>query len=204
MAQLLMEHGCVVNSRAKNGLTPMHLCAQEDRTGVAEVLVSMGRAEIDAQTKVWLRILDTRNEMRFQAGYTPLHVACHFGQINMVEFLLRHGAQVDAVTKMGYTPLHQAAQQGHGIIVKVLLEHGASPNAITLAGQTPLAIAQKLGYVSVVETLKTITETTVITETTTVTEERYKVQAPETMQETFMSDSEDEGGIDWHEIISFA
>lgn len=57
-----------------------------------------------------------------------------------------------------------------------------------------MAIAQKLGYVSVVETLKTVTETTVITETTTVTEERYKVQAPETMQETFMSDSEDEGG----------
>lgn len=61
-------------------------------------------------------------------------------------------------------------------------------------GQTPLAIAQKLGYVSVIETLRTVTETTVITETTTVTEDKYKVQAPETMQETFMSESEDEGG----------
>lgn len=67
----------------------------------------------------------------FQAGYTPLHVACHFGQVNMVRFLLQHGAQIDAVTKIGYTPLHQAAQQGHGIIVKMLLEHGASPNAVT-------------------------------------------------------------------------
>lgn len=56
-----------------------------------------------------------------------------------------------------------------------------------------MAIAQRLGYVSVVETLRTVTETTVITEMTTVTEERYKVQAPETMQETFISDSEDEG-----------
>lgn len=45
-----------------------------------------------------------------------------------------------------------------------------------------------------VEILKTVTETTVITETTTITEERYKHQAPETMQETFISDSEDEGG----------
>lgn len=60
-------------------------------------------------------------------------------------------------------------------------------------GQTPLAIAQKLGYVSVVETLKTVTETTVITETTTVTEERYKPQNPEAMNETMFSDSEDEG-----------
>lgn len=45
-----------------------------------------------------------------------------------------------------------------------------------------------------VETLKVVTETTVITTTTTVTEEKYKVVAPETMQETFMTDSEDEGG----------
>ncbi|VDO97194.1 unnamed protein product [Soboliphyme baturini] len=93
---------------------------------------------------------------------------------------------------MGYTPLHQAAQQGHAIIVKLLLEYGASPNVVNSAGQTPLAIAQKLGYISVVETLRTITETTIITETTTVTEERYKVLAPETMQETFISESEDE------------
>lgn len=39
-----------------------------------------------------------------------------------------------------------------------------------------------------------VTETTVTTTTTTVTEEKYKVVAPETMQETFMTDSEDEGG----------
>jgi ankyrin len=60
-------------------------------------------------------------------------------------------------------------------------------------GQTPLSIAQRLGYVSVVETLRTVTETTVITETTTVTEERYKPQNPEAMNETMFSDSEDEG-----------
>lgn len=43
------------------------------------------------------------------------------------------------------------------------------------------------------ETLKTVTETTVITETTTVTEDRYKPQNPEAMNETMFSDSEDEG-----------
>jgi len=62
-------------------------------------------------------------------------------------------------------------------------------------GQTALSIAQKLGYISVVETLKVVTEVTTITTTTTTTiEEKYRVVAPETMQETFMSDSEDEGG----------
>ena len=160
----------------QNGLTPLHLCSQEDRVNVAGVLVR-GRCNVDSQTK---------------AGYTPLHVASHFGHGNMVRFLLNHGAEVNAVTSHGYTPLHQAAQQGHTQIIHQLLDKKASPNIVTNQGQTALSIAQKLGYISVVETLKVVTETVVTTTTTTVTEEKYKVVAPETMHETFMSDSEDE------------
>lgn len=59
-------------------------------------------------------------------------------------------------------------------------------------GQTAMSIAQKLGYISVVETLKGVTEVTTITPL--ASDEKYKVVSPETMQETFMSDSEDEGG----------
>jgi FOG: Ankyrin repeat len=66
-----------------------------------------------------------------QAGYTPLHVACHFGQVNMVRFLLQHGANVDTSTSFGYTPLHQAAQQGHILVISLLLENKAKPNAVT-------------------------------------------------------------------------
>ncbi|GIY25345.1 hypothetical protein CDAR_60953 [Caerostris darwini] len=180
MTTLLIEHHADVNVPAKNGLTPLHLCAQEDKVNVAAVLVKNG-AKIDPPTK---------------AGYTPLHVACHFGQINMIRFLLQHGADVNATTSHGYTPLHQAAQQGHTLIINLLLEHKASPNTTTNQGQTALSIAQRLGYISVVETLKIVTETIVTTTTTTITEEKYKVVAPETMQETFMSDSEDEGAED--------
>jgi len=61
-------------------------------------------------------------------------------------------------------------------------------------GQTALSIAQKLGYISVVESLKTVTEPSIPTNVAPGTEEKYRVVAPETMQETFMSDSEDEGG----------
>ncbi|GAB6028396.1 hypothetical protein CHUAL_002561 [Chamberlinius hualienensis] len=183
MTTLLLEHHADPNSKAKNGLSPLHLAAQEDRVNVAAILVKSG-AEIDPKTK---------------AGYTPLHVACHFGQMNMVRFLLQHEADVNAITALGYTPLHQAAQQGHTTVVNLLLEHKASPNATTNQGQTALSIAQRLGYISVVETLKVVTETIITTTTTTITEEKYKVVAPETMQETFMSDSEEEGGDDYME-----
>lgn len=42
-----------------------------------------------------------------------------------------------------------------------------------------------------VEILKPVTEVQAITP---ATEDKYKVVSPETMQETFISDSEDEGG----------
>ena len=59
-----------------------------------------------------------------------------------------------------------------------------------------MAIAHRLGYISVVEELKSVTQITVVSTTTTkLVEEKYKVQTPETMQETFMSDSEDELGL---------
>ncbi|XP_055953774.1 ankyrin-2-like isoform X4 [Argiope bruennichi] len=187
MASLLIENKADVNHKANNGLTPLHLCAQDDRVNIAHILVAH-KAEIDPQTK---------------AGYTPLHVASHFGQVNMVRFLLQNHADVKITTSHGYTPLHQAAQQGHTLVVNLLLENQASPNVTTTQGQTPLSIAQRLGYISVVETLKVVTETTITTTTTTVTEEKYKVVAPETMQETFMTDSEDEGGADFDEAAIF-
>lgn len=33
-------------------------------------------------------------------GYTPLHVASHYGNIKLVKFLLQHQADVNAKTKV--------------------------------------------------------------------------------------------------------
>ncbi|XP_052416140.1 ankyrin-2b isoform X2 [Carassius gibelio] len=173
MAALLLQRGANVSATTKSGLTSLHLAAQEDKVGAGEILVKHG-ANIDQQTKL---------------GYTPLIVACHYGNAKMVNFLLKSGASVNAKTKNGYTPLHQAAQQGNTHIINVLLQHGAKPNAITVNGNTALAIARRLGYISVVDTLRVVTEE-IITTTTTVTE-KHKLNVPETMTEVLdVSDEE--------------
>lgn len=82
---------------------------------MAAVLVQSG-ADVDAETR---------------AGYTPLHVASHFGSLATVRFLLEQGARVEVRNELGYTPLHQAAQQGHSQIVNLLLENNASPNTVS-------------------------------------------------------------------------
>ncbi|XP_078792638.1 ankyrin-2b isoform X1 [Oryzias latipes] len=177
MAALLMSKGAQINVPTKqSGLTALHLAAQEDRVAVAEILVRNG-ANLDHQTKL---------------GYTPLIVACHYGNAKMVSFLLQNGASVNAKTKNGYTPLHQAAQQGNTHIINVLLQHGAKPNAVTVNGNTALGIARRLGYISVVDTLRVVTEE-VVTTTTTVTE-KHKLNVPETMTEVL--DVSDEEGDD--------
>uniref|UniRef100_A0A8C8IND7 Ankyrin-2-like n=1 Tax=Oncorhynchus tshawytscha TaxID=74940 RepID=A0A8C8IND7_ONCTS len=176
MAALLIEKGTEVNVSTKSGLTSLHLAAQEDKVVVSEILATHG-ANLDQQTKL---------------GYTPLIVACHYGNAKMVNFLLQNGASVNAKTKNGYTPLHQAAQQGNTHIINLLLQNGAKPNNITVNGNTALAIARRLGYISVVDTLKVVTEE-IITSTTTVTE-KHKMNVPETMTEVL--DVSDEEGDD--------
>ncbi|XP_047457155.1 ankyrin-2b isoform X24 [Mugil cephalus] len=173
MAALLITKGAQVNVPTKSGLTALHLAAQEDKVAVAEILAKNG-ANLDQQTKL---------------GYTPLIVACHYGNAKMVNFLLQNKASVNAKTKNGYTPLHQAAQQGNTHIINVLLQYGAKPNAITVNGNTALGIARRLGYISVVDTLRVVTEE-IITTTTTVTE-KHKLNVPETMTEVLdVSDEE--------------
>ena len=54
MVKLLIKHSADVDAQAKNGLAPIHLCAQEDRTNVAEILVSNG-ADMNAVTKAGYR-----------------------------------------------------------------------------------------------------------------------------------------------------
>uniref|UniRef100_A0A671XEE1 Ankyrin 2a, neuronal n=1 Tax=Sparus aurata TaxID=8175 RepID=A0A671XEE1_SPAAU len=176
IALAVLQYGAETNILTKQGVSPLHLAAQEGHAEMASLLLGKG-AHVNAATKL---------------GYTPLIVACHYGNAKMVNFLLQQGASVNAKTKNGYTPLHQAAQQGNTHIINVLLQHGAKPNATTVNGNTALSIAKRLGYISVVDTLKVVTEE-VITTTTTVTE-KHKLNVPETMTEIL--DVSDEEGED--------
>lgn len=82
------------------------------------------------------------------AGYTPLHVSCARGHINMVRLLLMYGAIVDSSAQGGIRPLHEASECGHIEIIRLLLSYGADPLLFNYAGQTSMDMgspeAQKL------------------------------------------------------------
>lgn len=79
-------------------------------------------------------------------GRNPLHLAARYGHAEVVETLLRHGAEVvarDAVPSLGYTPLHYAALFGHATVARLLLNGGAEAKVEDDFGRSPIAMASR-------------------------------------------------------------
>jgi len=88
-------------------------------------------------------------------GWTPLHLAAHFGHTEAARLLLNKGAKVDArsTNAMHNCPLHAAAAGGSANVVKLLIEHGASVNARQHSGWTAIHAAAQTGDVEMASAL---------------------------------------------------
>jgi uncharacterized protein len=88
-------------------------------------------------------------------GWTPLHLAAHFGHSQVVEMLLAQGADVHAraTNDLGSSPLLWAIMGQDVAAVTLLLEHGADINETTTAGSTPLHKAAVVGNAALVRLL---------------------------------------------------
>lgn len=81
-------------------------------------------------------------------GWTPLHIACHRGNVMAAKFLIDHGANVNALTMHHMTPLHFASYFGHEAIVRLLLDTGSKLmiNLENKDGKIPLDVAVEKDY----------------------------------------------------------
>ncbi|XP_075696026.1 protein phosphatase 1 regulatory subunit 12C isoform X2 [Rhinoderma darwinii] len=75
-------------------------------------------------------------------GISALHQACIDENLEVVEFLVNHGANVNQADNEGWTPLHVAASCGYMEIAEYLLKHMASIAAVNSDGDVPLDIAE--------------------------------------------------------------
>jgi ankyrin repeat protein len=82
---------------------------------------------------------------------TPLNLAVGKRDKKMIEFLLGHGADVNAKDSDNATPLHHAV--GERNLVDLLLAHAADVNAKDSGSQTPLHLAAALAEKDSVELL---------------------------------------------------
>lgn len=56
--------------------------------------------------------------------WTPLHHACHAGQLELVKLLLDRGAELDAQTINGGTPIMRAIESSREDVVEFLIAKG--------------------------------------------------------------------------------
>ncbi|KAI7763226.1 hypothetical protein LZL87_013038 [Fusarium oxysporum] len=91
----------------------------------------------------------------YTKGYTPLHLAAHFGaRETLIRSLVDRGDNIEAQAANGQTALHIAAEIGDSShTVKRLLECGANVAAVDEDGLTPLAHAIVYGCLESVRLL---------------------------------------------------
>ena len=71
-------------------------------------------------------------------GRTALHLTVESHNIIMINFLLKNGADVNAITFSGNTALHLASGLGMEQVVQLLIRNGADINITNIEGDAPL------------------------------------------------------------------
>jgi len=84
-------------------------------------------------------------------GAPPLQWAALYGHMEIVEFLIEKGVDVNA--RFYLTPLQCATAKGHKEVVEFLVKKGADVNAPSTTGETPLHYAALHGQKDIAEFL---------------------------------------------------
>lgn len=105
-----------------------------------EILTAAEKGKLDVLERLLAENENLVN-VRDSDGYTPLHRACYSNHADVVEFLLKHKADVKAKTCDGWTPLHSASKWNNYKCAALLLDYGSEVNPLTNGGQTPLHLA---------------------------------------------------------------
>jgi len=127
--QRILDEGADINARKSVGeypkISPIHLAILKGDLNLLRFLHEKS-ADVNAKDE------DNR---------TPLHYACgdlmmdkSRIKIEIVQFLLEHGAAIDACTYGGFTPLNKAVASRQTAIVEFLIQNGANIHAISRSG----------------------------------------------------------------------
>ena len=164
-----------------NQWTPIHYAARFGHQEVLEMLRKehRERSEHDARLEEDRRALErkrasaSRNSMRNSMappaapdqsifrykdpvtgdGWTPLHVAARFEQVDIITYLLTSAADKEAKDHQGWTALHVAVRHGLTNVVSHLLNHRLDVDARTNLHESAGHIALKYGHGSLLDML---------------------------------------------------
>uniref|UniRef100_A0A8P4K2F7 Poly [ADP-ribose] polymerase n=1 Tax=Dicentrarchus labrax TaxID=13489 RepID=A0A8P4K2F7_DICLA len=150
ICKLLLQHGADPTRKNRDGNTPLDLVKDAD-TDIQDLLRG-DAALLDAAKKGCLarvKKLCTRDNVNCRDTQgrhsTPLHLAAGYNNLEVAEYLLQHGAEVNSQDKGGLIPLHNAASYGHVDVAALLIKFDACVNATDKWAFTPLHEASQKG-----------------------------------------------------------
>ena len=154
------------------------LAAARDKNGVSAIFLALYRGNKEAAKEIAQRkrVLDVfeaaaigdLNQLRTIVdkdssnvsscspdGFTALALASYLGQKESAEYLIKKGADPNAVARnaTGFTPLTGAASNNHTEIARLLVSNGAEVNYSYEGGFTPLIHAASAGNLELVTLL---------------------------------------------------
>ncbi|POM78140.1 TKL protein kinase [Phytophthora palmivora] len=134
-----------MSGKAWNLVQQMCVCDPTQRVSLTYVKERLARGDIDRVKN----LIGVANE----DGNTPLIVAARRGHLDVVEYLVDLGVDIDKQDSNGNTPLLLAARWGKLDVVQYLVEEGADIEIQNKSGRTPLIWAALNDHLDVVKYL---------------------------------------------------
>jgi len=117
-AEILVANGADVNFAAIDGMTPF----LQATLGVSSGKVTIEMCDLLRKKGANINAALTKQSA---VGWTALHYAAINGDVELVKYLIKYGANVNQTTGEGSTPLYLAQLGNHEEIVKLLKSAGA-------------------------------------------------------------------------------
>jgi len=144
LSLILAKDPDLIHTYSSDGFTPLHLACYFGRVASAKILIE-SKAEVN---------LNSKNG----AELKPINCAAASRDLDsglqIVELLLKSGADLKAAQRGGYTSLHSAAANGNIRLVKLLLSKGADPNALSADNKSALDFAKERNQTAVIRLLE--------------------------------------------------
>jgi len=165
VAVLLARDARLANVIDHDGMSPLITAAYHRVPAVVKALMAAGAepdifaaSALGLQERLALLLTSKPERVREVSpdGWTALHLAAHFGQLDSIRLLLARGADVAAVSKNAIRnePLQAAVASGEVEAARLLLDAGAAVDARSHGQFTALHIAAENGDLPLVKLLR--------------------------------------------------